>query len=280
MLAHSDGALPIWAATLELRQLEVLIELGDGLAIARWVLAHWTPPDPTAPVTLILHQLGLALALANNHTLPDLQTQLRGRIQESLPQCTEALLHACLTRFRAWGLGAVVLELQTLAAVLSAARGDTQASELALAEALRLAASEGFVRPFISRGERMRQLLATGLPHWKKNAAWQPLVACIERVLAAFLAQHTAAGSASVSHRTESVPLQPAVLPPTLPEHLSHREREVLPLLAAGLSHREIATALTIAPNTARTHIKNIYSKLQVRNRVEALDQARAYGLL
>lgn len=71
MLVHSDGAPPIWAATLELRQLEVLIELGDGPAVARWVLAHWTPPDPTAPVTLILHQLGLALALASNRTLPN-----------------------------------------------------------------------------------------------------------------------------------------------------------------------------------------------------------------
>lgn len=173
-----------------------------------------------------------------------------------------------------------MLELQTLAAVLSAARGDTRASELALAEALRLAAPEGFVRPFISRGEQMRQLLATGLPRWKKNAAWQSLVAFAKRVLAAFPAQHATAGSTFVSHKTESATPQPAILPPPPPEHLSHREREVLSLLAAGLSHREIAAALTIAPDTARTHIKNIYGKLQARNRVEALSQARAYGLL
>lgn len=68
--------------------------------------------------------------------------------------------------------------------------------------------------------------------------------------------------------------------PQTLTERLSIREREVLPLLAAGLSHREIAAQLTIAPDTARTHIKNIYGKLQARNRVEALAQARAHGLL
>ncbi|MGB9752271.1 LuxR C-terminal-related transcriptional regulator [Roseiflexus castenholzii] len=54
----------------------------------------------------------------------------------------------------------------------------------------------------------------------------------------------------------------------------------MLSLLAAGLSHREIAERLTIAPDTARTHIKNIYGKIQVRNRVEALAQARAYGVL
>jgi LuxR family maltose regulon positive regulatory protein len=169
-------------------------------------------------------------------------------------------------------LGAVVLELQTLSAVLHAASGDTRESEVALADALRLAATEGFMRPFVSRGEPMRRLLTAGLLRWPRDPARQPLIPFAEQVLAAFPAE-LAVGSESGSQVIGGTT-------PPLPEQLSLREREVLPLLAAGLSHREIAERLTIAPDTARTHIKNIYGKLQVRNRVEALAQARAYGLL
>jgi LuxR family maltose regulon positive regulatory protein len=276
MLAHSDGEPPVWAATVELRQLEVLIALGDGPAIVRWVLRHWTSPDPAAPVALILRQLGLTLALVSNLELPE----LGGRVQAPLPELAEALLGACLTRFRAWGLGAVVLELQTLSAVLHADRGDVRESEMALADALRLAAPEGFVRPFVSRGEPMRRLLTAGLLRWPGEPARQSLIPFVERLLEAFPARNTTAGSTPTSQGSGLAILRPAAHPLLLPEPLSLREREVLPLLAAGLSHRQIAARLTIAPDTARTHIKNIYGKLQARNRVEALAQARAYGLL
>jgi LuxR family maltose regulon positive regulatory protein len=272
MLAQNDSASPVWAATIELRQLEVLIALSDGPAIVRWVQRHWTPPDPAASVMQILHQLGLTLALVSNHELPELHAHLGDRTQVAFLDLAEALLYACLTRFRTWGLGAVVLELQTLSAVLHAASGDTRESEVALADALRLAATEGFMRPFVSRGEPMRRLLTAGLLRWPGDPARQPLIPFAEQVLAAFPAE-LAVGSESGSQVIGGTT-------PPLPEQLSLREREVLPLLAAGLSHREIAERLTIAPDTARTHIKNIYGKLQVRNRVEALAQARAYGLL
>jgi DNA-binding NarL/FixJ family response regulator len=51
---------------------------------------------------------------------------------------------------------------------------------------------------------------------------------------------------------------------------LSHREREVLRLLASGYTDREIAQALTISPRTAETHVAAILRKLEVRNRSEA----------
>ncbi|RME33473.1 MAG: DNA-binding response regulator, partial [Thermoflexia bacterium] len=55
-----------------------------------------------------------------------------------------------------------------------------------------------------------------------------------------------------------------------LPETLSAREREVLALLAEGLSNEEIAEELHIAVNTVRNHVRNILEKLGVRNRVQA----------
>jgi DNA-binding NarL/FixJ family response regulator len=52
---------------------------------------------------------------------------------------------------------------------------------------------------------------------------------------------------------------------------LTPRERQVLRLVAAGLSNREVAAALYLAPGTVRKHLENIYAKLDVRNRTAAV---------
>ena len=70
----------------------------------------------------------------------------------------------------------------------------------------------------------------------------------------------------------------PAAQP--LVEPLSERELEVLGLIAAGLTNREIAGRLFIAVGTVKRHINNIYGKLQVRHRTEAVAHARDLGLL
>jgi DNA-binding NarL/FixJ family response regulator len=59
-----------------------------------------------------------------------------------------------------------------------------------------------------------------------------------------------------------------------LPLLLTKREREVFDLLAQGLTGEEIATHLTIAPETVRTHIRNAMEKLQARTRTGAVVQA------
>ena len=60
---------------------------------------------------------------------------------------------------------------------------------------------------------------------------------------------------------------------------LTDREREVLQLLAQGLSNQEIAHRLFISVKTVRNHVSNIYSKLQVADRVQAIIRARDAGL-
>jgi DNA-binding NarL/FixJ family response regulator len=61
---------------------------------------------------------------------------------------------------------------------------------------------------------------------------------------------------------------------------LSEREFEVLNLLSRGFSNAECAEILTVSPNTIGTHVKNIYRKLEVNSRAEALFEASAQGLL
>jgi DNA-binding NarL/FixJ family response regulator len=65
---------------------------------------------------------------------------------------------------------------------------------------------------------------------------------------------------------------------PAFPE-LTPREREVLGLIAGGLGNAAIATRLGLAPNTVSNHISNIFGKLQVASRAEAIVRARSAGL-
>jgi DNA-binding CsgD family transcriptional regulator len=61
---------------------------------------------------------------------------------------------------------------------------------------------------------------------------------------------------------------------------ISGRELEVLELLAAGRSNKEIANRLDVSPNTVKTHVAKLYEKLQVRRRTEAILRARELGML
>lgn len=65
-----------------------------------------------------------------------------------------------------------------------------------------------------------------------------------------------------------------------LPEALTDRQIKILKLVSQGFSSREIAEKLDISYYTVTTHIKNIYSKLQVNSRTEALHEAAKLGLL
>jgi LuxR family maltose regulon positive regulatory protein len=80
-------------------------------------------------------------------------------------------------------------------------------------------------------------------------------------------------------------PLSEAKLPsPDLPsemvEPLTERELEVLQFIAKGLSNREVAQRLVISMPTVKWHSSNIYGKLSVKNRTQAVAKARALGIL
>lgn len=62
--------------------------------------------------------------------------------------------------------------------------------------------------------------------------------------------------------------------------NLTQRETEILEQLSRGLNYNQIAENIFIAPNTVRKHLENIYKKLQVHNKVEALRKAEKHGLV
>jgi DNA-binding NarL/FixJ family response regulator len=78
------------------------------------------------------------------------------------------------------------------------------------------------------------------------------------------MSSHIARKVVSCFHETE---------PNTELEKLSEREKEILNLLSKGLRYKEIADKLFVSTETVRTHIRNIYQKLQVNSRTEALNK-------
>src|SRR5579859_1715298 len=69
------------------------------------------------------------------------------------------------------------------------------------------------------------------------------------------------------------------VAPPRAFPELTEREREILALIAQGHSNSEIATRLVLSPHTVRNYVSNIFSKLQVADRAQAIIRAREAGL-
>lgn len=160
-----------------------------------------------------------------------------------------------------------VLEILVLQALAHEAAGSTTAALVPLARALALAEPEGYVRLFVGEGPPMQKLLTTAVAQSIKPAY-------ASKLLAAFTVEKQENTNESDLPRATHSAAQPLVEP------LSERELEVLHLVAQGLSNQEIAERLFLALPTVKGHNRNIYSKLQVRRRTEAVSRARELGIL
>jgi LuxR family maltose regulon positive regulatory protein len=165
---------------------------------------------------------------------------------------------------KGWNLLWIKL-LPIYALSLQAVGRDAEAQQ-ALEMCLAAAETEGFVRMFVERGAPMASLLKT-----VRNKGVR--VEYTTKLLAAFHLPE----DAPKPEGTGAVPIRSAGA--NLIEPLSERELEVLRYLNSHLSVPEIAGEMMIAPTTLRTHIRNIYNKLNVHGRLEALQKARDLGL-
>jgi ATP/maltotriose-dependent transcriptional regulator MalT len=154
-----------------------------------------------------------------------------------------------------------VLEILVLRALALEVHGNRTGALATLERALLFAAPEGYIRLFVDEGTPMLALLRQTQPLSK-------VPGYVATLLIAFGEQHISE-LPSTSAR-----------PSPLAEPLTEREREVLRLLLAGASNREIARRLVVSVNTVKRHVYNLCGKLGVKSRTQTIARARTLNLL
>ena len=225
---------------------------GNVAAVESWVasrgLDQLDPDSLRLDATMELHLRKYELVVFG------LARILDGRPREA-SRLLLPLLNWVTSRGR-WGIG---IEALALLAAGDHMMGDSARALERLKEALVRAGAEGYVRTFVEIGEPMAQLLYRAVEQG----------VCPDyagRLLAAFPKART------------RVPVQRPE--GDLVEPLSDREVEVLAAIAEGLTNQEAAERLYISERTVKWHASNIYAKLQVGNRTEAVARAKSLGIL
>lgn len=220
-------------------------EQGDPAAAQRWAASYdlKTPPPPLSTFHVPLVSRAKVLLAAGTPAGLAEASRTLVRLHEFA-----ATTHN--TRY--------LMEALALQALLHAAQNDRPAALATLARAVTLGEPDGMLRVFVDLGPAMAALL-------RQLATRGTTADYVRRLLRAFPAES---------------PPQPAPSQPELIEPLSEREVEVLALLGERLSNKEIARTLNISPMTVKRHTVNIYQKLAVGSRREAVARAVALGLL
>jgi LuxR family maltose regulon positive regulatory protein len=236
-------------------QARLWIQQGDHNAVLRWVEERGLDERIEAGE---LEKGGRMVPLL--YGALEYMAYAEARIAQGRPDEALAILRPLLQVTEAGGWAMFVIETLALESLAFQALGDVDRALCCLERAFSLAEPEGFVRIFVDKGQPLAQLL-----YQAAERGIAPEYA--GRLLAAFPA-------------VESLPPAPSRSSREMIEPLTEREREVLLLIAEGLSNREIAQRLFLSLTTVKTHTYNIYGKLGVHSRTQAVAKAGALGIL
>jgi LuxR family maltose regulon positive regulatory protein len=161
-------------------------------------------------------------------------------------------------------------EINMLQALTLHAQGKTEQALKSFIQALTLAEPGDYIRLFVDEGTAIAELLRL-----IKSRSLAPNEAYLDKLLTAFSISSPLTVAQAPKSKMGLAQVENFIIEP-----LSERELEVLQLIAAGLSNREIAQKLVITVGTAKTHANNIYRKLDVRSRTQAVARATELGLV
>jgi LuxR family maltose regulon positive regulatory protein len=234
---------------------ELAIRQGRMADALKWASQY--EPEPLVPTYCFFAP---PLCLAKILVLDD-SAASRKRAQALLPRLEDYLTGIHNKRF--------LIEALALRALLSDKSGDTALAVEQLGSAVSLAQPGGFIRLFVDIGPELVPLLNRLEVEGEK-------LQYVGRILAAFTSEGGETDTAQAGAKAGLVIKDIA----GLPEPLSRREKEVLGLLAGRLTNKEIGERLFISTATVKRHAHNIYEKLNVKGRREAVTEAVGLGLL
>jgi LuxR family maltose regulon positive regulatory protein len=212
-------------------------------------------------VALRLGDHGTAGRLAGERPSP--RNQARVALAQGDPAAALAALEPAHQQAVAKAWADEQLQVRVLQALAFDAAGDCDKAVELLGEALALAAPGGLLRPFVDEGPPMARLLYEALTRGIAPGF-------VRQLLAAFPAADAAPTPSPTVPEAEAGLVEP----------LSEREIEVLKFIAEGLTNQEVANRLYLSLHTVKVHARNIYAKLGVKNRTQAVAKGRALGLL
>ncbi len=157
------------------------------------------------------------------------------------------------------------LELNILRADLFAKKGEVRRAIALMEKNVEMAATEGYIRLFLDEGQNVVHLLL--------RLAKQPIV--YQSPIATFL-QHLleAAQESYTSEKEDKLDGE------KLPEALTQREIDILNCISQGMTNRQIGDRLGLSEGTVKVYNNQLFAKLGVRNRTQAIERAREAGIL
>ena len=243
-----ESIAPTWIMNLNAAwQMRISLAQGKLDAAAQWARERDLEPDKSLSYLNKYKYITLARVLI-----------ARGQAEEST-----RLLQSMLEESEVGGDTTRAIEILSLQALALYAGGDTNRAMHVLERALILAEPEGFIRIFVDEGQSMARLLYKAL-----DRGIAPNY--VNRLLQAFPIDEPEQVETPAPQVSELGYIEP----------LSEREIEVLQLVAEGLTNPEIATRLILSLYTVKTHTRNIYGKLGVNNRTQAVTKAKTLGIL
>lgn len=242
---HLSGKIALFQAMLGKKQ-------GEEEAWNQWLISSGLRFQDEIPLSMINEYAFLASLLAEEE-----------QIEESIA-LTDRLLFIAIQA----GRKSDRIRLLVYKSLFLSLQGNAEKSTTILEEALALAWPEGYIRTFIDEGIRLRKLLDQYLALRQKQhhrSVRKVPLTYVKQLLRLF-------------PRIEGVTGEMITIEGNMPI-LTAKEKCVLHLMEKGLSNKELASQLNISLATVKTHINNIYGKLQVKSRLQALERANTLQL-
>ncbi len=239
---------------------------GDSASAESWARSFRGEPDPGAFFmwleTPLITRARVLIAAGTKISLRTAADSLRSLRQH----CQE------------WRFTCQTIEIAVLLALALEKQGKADESMVALREAVELALPGGWVRPFVEAGPVMAGMLQRLDPEGGDRDFIRRVLAACEAGGAGDSKMPPPVQPTEPTPAREARPDSPADQPPF--DTLTDRELDILELLHQRLYNKEIAAKLCISTHTVNYHLKNVYSKLGVTSRRQAVNRALEMGIL